>query len=551
MKKHILAASIAGAFGAVTMMSGVANAATEVAANGIGLVNIVPYFTTQGSQVTQIHIINTDTVNGKAIKVRFRGAEWSDDVYDFTAFLSPNDVFTGAVKVNASGVSAFETTDTTCTHTINVNKAFPTSRVSNGAAGGTREGYVEVITMGDIPPTSNPLFTAIKHVRQSDGTYKPPCRTATTGASFDMFKSDDTSTLRPNVDTEIDSAVTKVSNVSGSNVFGTLVDQATWMTAPTGTVTTWSRVIDVETVKSYNNTATALTTTAARLSFFTQSVSAVTPVDTMTQDMIFWTASTANTLSTAAGTPLTQMYLYDMPDLSTPIDDAGGITNASQQLASTLTALRKDAVISEYVTATDVGGSTDIVLTQPIRRYYYTYQTCTATSCATEGTNYSRMVGTNKYIVTGVAASPYADLKVSNRIELAGITASMLPLSMPATSAVAVYDREERYETATSSIVVSPQEPTVVSLSLKGEVSVVSVNLGTSATQTTALGAKLTMNDISQAGYDRGWMTLSTIAKRAAGDLSLPIIGFTAMQVSGAYKYGNAVPLRYIPTATP
>lgn len=558
MKKHILAVSVAAAFGAAAT---VAQAAPTVAPGGVGHINILPYFTTQGNKVTQVHIVNTDTVNGKAVKVRFRGAEWSDDVFDFTVYLSPSDVFTGQVSADSNGVSKFTTTDTSCTHPVNVNRSFPTSRISGNLAAGTREGYVEVFNMGDIRKSLSDtdtsgmdLFRAIKHV---NGT--PPCKSATSGAAFNMFNTNDTTTVKPNVHTAI------VGSAIPTNVFPTTDAQTTWWAVPTGTLTTWSRIIDIVDVNAYNATATAVQLTdTTRMNYFTQSVIALTATKNMTTDGIFFGASTTQGLLGAdTASSVTPMYYYDMPDLSTPIEVTGSTDGrrANEYVAALTAALQKSEVISEYSTASDVNGATDIVLAQPTRRYYYSYTECvTAASCATEGTDYSRSVGTStqkKYIVAGLSSdagnaltvenSPYGlatgsgyitAITKKNRINIANLTTAPSTFSGP----ILFYNREEGFVTSASSIVISPSEPTVTEVAIKGEVSVLSLNNSGAATSK-ALGAKLTLNDFTAGGYDRGWLQLSLVS--SVTSRSLPIIGFTALSVSGGQYYGSAVPLRW------
>ena len=48
-------------------------------------------------------IVNTDNVNGKIVKVRFRGAANSEDLLDFQVFLSPSDVWTASLTQGADG----------------------------------------------------------------------------------------------------------------------------------------------------------------------------------------------------------------------------------------------------------------------------------------------------------------------------------------------------------------------------------------------------------------------------------------------------------------
>lgn len=81
---------------------------------GAGHILVVPYFTTQGTNTTLLNLTNTDTVNGKAVKLRFRGAANSDDIFDITVYLSPGDMW--SANVSASGeLSALTTSDTSCT----------------------------------------------------------------------------------------------------------------------------------------------------------------------------------------------------------------------------------------------------------------------------------------------------------------------------------------------------------------------------------------------------------------------------------------------------
>ena len=100
---------------------------------GIGHIQYIPYFSTQEGNVTAISIVNTDVVNGKVLKVRFRGASNSDDVYDFQVFLSPGDVWTAGIAQGSDGRSRLDTADKSCTLPANVNGAFITSRTPAAA----------------------------------------------------------------------------------------------------------------------------------------------------------------------------------------------------------------------------------------------------------------------------------------------------------------------------------------------------------------------------------------------------------------------------------
>ncbi|GHT86280.1 hypothetical protein AGMMS49960_21040 [Betaproteobacteria bacterium] len=236
MKKKFLAVNVALALGA---MSGLAVAATSnfedvvtattitgntqrvalpgnvvVAEDYTGLINIVPYYSVQEGNTVALSITNNDTLNGKVLKVRFRSAEWSDDVLDFQVFLSPGDIWTAALTKEYDSVTdqyvakLNKSEDKTCTRPqIPAGGVrFHADQRVEGTSGHTLEGYVEIITLADIPPRLNgadaasagadlefaaperddqvtashvnPLYTVTKHV---NGT--PPC------ATEDIYKS--------------------------------------------------------------------------------------------------------------------------------------------------------------------------------------------------------------------------------------------------------------------------------------------------------------------------------------------------------------------------
>jgi ABC-type glycerol-3-phosphate transport system substrate-binding protein len=126
MKKNVLALSIAAMIGGLgfagaasadvivgtgpspTQLTATNATALTFARDGIGHNLLVPYFNAQNGNMSVIHVVNTDTTNGKAVKVRFRGASNSDDILDFQVFLSPGDVWTAAVTANG-GVAQLST----------------------------------------------------------------------------------------------------------------------------------------------------------------------------------------------------------------------------------------------------------------------------------------------------------------------------------------------------------------------------------------------------------------------------------------------------------
>jgi len=71
----------------------------EVTRAGVGHALIVPYFNAQNGNMTVLHVTNTDQVNGKVAKVRFRSASNSDDLLDFHNLLEQDDWFDTVVSL--------------------------------------------------------------------------------------------------------------------------------------------------------------------------------------------------------------------------------------------------------------------------------------------------------------------------------------------------------------------------------------------------------------------------------------------------------------------
>lgn len=470
MKKKLLAVGVAATLGA---LSGVSNAAITVAQNGVGHINILPYYSVQSGNTTLISIANTDEVHGKAVKVRFRGAQFSDDVFDFQVFLSPADVWTAAVTLDGT-VARLATSDKSCTLPQNINQQFVTARLLDAnKAQGTREGYVEIINMGDIN-SGNALYTTTKHV---NGV--APCASSVligTGA--------------------------EPADLSGL------------LSAPTSGLTSFATIINVASSKAFTIPGTALVQSTAVPVRYARQANLTTGTASFPL-IAFDTATTADSVfNTATGN--VKMYEFDLPDLSTPY----GTATTTAQLAELQGILAKGSVVTEYATADNILAATDVVLSQPTRRYYYTW-----TDTPAAGTDPLRTLAT----VAG-ATGPYASL--------AAATNSVV------VSAPTVYDREERTVVDQSSIVISPNPQGSATWTLIGEVSVVSINNGSAPSG--ALKANITAQDYTFA-YDDGLVRLSTTSANGP----LPVIGFTAVNVfnssvgASGTNYGQVLPLKW------
>jgi hypothetical protein len=185
-KQKSLYAALAGlgALGA----TGVAQA-VSVNQNGLGQVLIYPYYTVRtvptgviGSDAAYnslLSVVNS-TGSAKAVKVRFLEGKNSREVLDFNLYLSAKDVWTTAIIPTTDGAGIF-TADKSCTvPKVSTSSASPTQFVnfafsgSNDDKGGTsldrtREGYAEIIEMGDV------IGTTATTVTHSSSTGVPAC----------------------------------------------------------------------------------------------------------------------------------------------------------------------------------------------------------------------------------------------------------------------------------------------------------------------------------------------------------------------------------------
>lgn len=481
MRKNVVAMSIAAMIGGLGLAGGaqagtfeggiVATTAEQLVFNGDGIGHslLFPYYTVQNGQSTLLSIVNSDTVNAKAVKVRFRGASNSDDVFDFTLLLSPGDVWTANVSEGANGAARLVTHDASCTLPASVRTnagagtAFLTDRLGTAGVAGTREGYVEVFNMADIPAGSA-MYTAIKHV---NGV--APC----TPATFSPLAT------YANIDTLAE------------------VEALGFRAPTTGLHGQWT-LIDVPNATSFSGNATAVVAQTAaganatgRLVLFSQTGAAVAAGTAQN-----WTS---DPLLRGGAVAAAQ---YDFPDMSTPYLLAasypgGGAVDYPLNQAEALTAaLAVNTVQNEFYTGSDINAATDWVFSMPTRRYNvalnYTGNVRVYSDYAGAGgvTNYFDATNTN---VTG------------SQICVTGIT-------------VAHWNREEGNPVVADDFVVSPGTPGEP-LSFCGEASVLSIN---DAGGNSVLSAAIARKDIDLGTYDQGWVSLGTAGIGGAG---LPILG--------------------------
>lgn len=165
-KRKSLHAAVLAGLGAVGF-AGTASA-VNLAQDGLGSVLLYPYYTVRadggGNSTayydTLISVVNT-TTSFKAVKVRFLEGKRSAEVLDFNLFLSPRDVWTGAVTRTSDG-ARLVSSDNSCvvprglfstaaSNTLNHFKNFIYAGTPADGGGTTldraREGHFEMLEM--------------------------------------------------------------------------------------------------------------------------------------------------------------------------------------------------------------------------------------------------------------------------------------------------------------------------------------------------------------------------------------------------------------------
>ena len=187
-RKSLYTAVVAGlATVGASMNAGAVNLSTD----GTGAVLLYPYYTVRNGLTTSFSVVNTSTSLTKVVKVRFLEGKNSAEVLDFNLWLSPRDVWTGAIVDNGSGAAVYSPDNSCTAPALGKTPAtaqpfvnyYYTGQVSgtvydNAGAGldRTREGYIELIEMGEpsdvagaaahgvaTTPVGISLAAAVKH----------------------------------------------------------------------------------------------------------------------------------------------------------------------------------------------------------------------------------------------------------------------------------------------------------------------------------------------------------------------------------------------------
>lgn len=522
----------------------------EFAEGGVGHMLLVPYYSAQNGNMTVLHVVNTDTKNGKAIKVRFRGASNSDDVLDFQVFLSPQDVWTAAVSQGADGVAQIVTADNTCTvPRLNPGQpqSFVTTRVNPNSdkAEQTREGYVEIFNIADISGEKiwgskanqfSELYTLTKH---KNGV--APCSDGGTNWSaleqIAIEDHDEQSAVAVGFDT------------------------------PTGGLAGDWYIINVPQTTTFSGGATAVraTTTAvgatvARGNFvhFPQDDGAVAGIDNFTADPLFRSTNVLDVKGVTAATivPALDAGNYDLPDLSTPylaLTAPIAATDPLDQAVALTNALAVQSVSNQYTLDEPIQAKTDWVFSMPTRRYSVAANyAILADASNTKGyghdeyrlfSDLSAATVATEWQATWFRPATGADV-ATNTGPLVGVTNTSVDENGNICVTVdnqKFYDREESEYTVTNGSVFSPAKPgQAAKFSLCGEVSVLAFkDAGASV-----LGASERIARQTAAAsilYKNGWGVVTTgnkakttPATAATATPGLPLLGASFIKLTNS-----------------
>lgn len=467
---------------------------------GIGHILVVPYFTTQGNNTSLLNIVNTDEVNGKAVKLRYRGASNSDDVFDITIYLSPADMWSASVVRGADGVSQLITNDTSCTLPSKAaikekDGKFQLTRVRAANPAETREGYIEILNTADIPPTlvnvngartptANALFNAIKH---TNGV--PTCASAVMD-------------LQENALNDVDQSENR------------------WFTRgytfPTGRLSANWTIADVAKKSVQTGEAVAIKATPTNI------------IDEPGSANLVWFPQTTQVVAARNAAALTadpllargviKAAMYDFPDLSTPYTTptAGAYATPSDytnDVTSLAAMLETQTVVNEFITsgtgATEY--ATDWVFTMPTRRYAVAVNYATAAGSLVFNDSVNRHFGSR---TVGTVTTSNVSLVNGQACVDAG--------------AMRAWDREE---TTRTTFVISPD----ANVRFCGEASVIAFN-----NKPSAMAAELAVNKIDTK-FAEGWMRINTpgYQNTTAAPVGLPVVGFAAVTYGGGALGGT------------
>ncbi|MEJ2611476.1 MAG: hypothetical protein P8179_15685, partial [Candidatus Thiodiazotropha sp.] len=186
MRKKLLAAAVAAG-----ILAPITSQAVNVSLDGSGQALLYPYYNVNDGNMTFVSVTNTTDV-AKAVKVRFREGAGSEDVFDFTLYLSPEDVWVAAISRSGDNVVMNIPEDTSCTvpgkaalQAGTFNSTRIPAAYTQSVANRLSEGHIEIIEMAELPNTAgaNNITAAVTHNQATTPPTPVDCGVPTTFSS--------------------------------------------------------------------------------------------------------------------------------------------------------------------------------------------------------------------------------------------------------------------------------------------------------------------------------------------------------------------------------
>ena len=371
LKPTLLALGAAAALGAASSAhaltyfgqgaSGVTGTQVRVQPNGIGHALIMPYFNVQGDAEggteTLFNISNSDSTNGKAVRLLIRGAANGDYLLASTVLLAPGDVWTAKIARGLHG-PIMMSSDKSCGFTTLyqsgpspdglLNREYVVPYLSKEAEDTHEgEGYIEFVNMADIVP----------------------------GATLDDVKSRNCTALWDKLTGDyapVDQAAATAAGLEGSTggISGIwyLINHANWTTY--GGAMTAIRVED-----DYGNNARSYVLFSSQIH---GAIAGKVPSSWAGQFKycpMGWSPCPleVNRKGLSADA-LGVVGWKQVPDLSTPLIPA--FDTPEKQVEAIADQMMRSAIVNDYVSDPNPTGAgavpmlTDWVISHPLRRYY-------------------------------------------------------------------------------------------------------------------------------------------------------------------------------------
>jgi hypothetical protein len=190
LKERLTATTVA-----VLSLFPLSSEAVNLSVDSAGQVLLFPYYNVNQGNTTFLSVTNT-TNTAKAVKVRFREAVGGESVFDFTLYLSAEDVWVGAVAQQGGAVRLSVPIDTSCTlpDTATLTATdFSATRIDSAYDpddDGTQsadevlerlsEGHIEIIELAELPTTDNAsdIAVAITHDQSASPVAPRDCTVA-------------------------------------------------------------------------------------------------------------------------------------------------------------------------------------------------------------------------------------------------------------------------------------------------------------------------------------------------------------------------------------